>query len=246
MGSDRPGSERLLVWGVRHPMEDKVMKVRLFMAAYVGAAFALAIGAGPAQANIVGNPGFETGAGADADAWNELEIVGGALGATAATDRVNAMPNTGDYSMFLDVVGAPDFGPVAEIQQQTPVGSVIPGKVYDFNFFSKGVAGPGSVGFYEVSWFDGDGSNGGGPQGSATGLQNYSLGAAYAANSQAGLIAPAGADSVFVQIRLVTGAFDGASGSAYIDDVSFTEIPEPASLALLGLGGLALARRRGS
>lgn len=174
-----------------------------------------------ASATAVVNGGFESGAGADADNWNEIEVFGGGLGATATADRDATMPFAGTNAMFLEVVGANDFGPVAEIQQQTLVGSINGGDTYDFSFQSKGVAGPGSVGFYEVLWFDGDGSNGGGPQGSATGLQNYALGGSYSLNQSLGLLAPTAADSVLVQIRLVTGAFAGASGSAYIDDVVF-------------------------
>lgn len=54
-------------------------------------------------------------------------------------------------------------------------------------------------------------------------------------------VVPAGADTA----RLVYAiqSFGGADNQlVYVDDVSFT--PEPASLALLGLGGLALLRRR--
>jgi hypothetical protein len=54
-------------------------------------------------------------------------------------------------------------------------------------------------------------------------------------------VVPAGADTA----RLVYAiqSFGGATTQLlYVDDVSFT--PEPASLALLGLGGLTLLRRR--
>lgn len=194
-----------------------------------------------ASASVV-NGGFESGMGVDADNWNEIEIAGGTAGASAIADRTNAVAHSGDYSMQLSVVGAPDFGPVAEIQQQSMVGSVVAGASYDFSFWAMGTAGPGSVAFYEVSWFDGDGSNGGGPQGSATGLQVFGLAGAWTEYAMTGLIAPTGADSVFISIRLVTGAFDGASGEAFIDDVSF--VPAPGALAFLGLGGLATTRRR--
>ncbi len=49
--------------------------------------------------------------------------------------------------------------------------------------------------------------------------------------------------SVFIQIRLVTGAFDGAEGWAGIDAVTVT--PAPGVLTLLGLAGMAGRRRRG-
>ena len=204
----------------------------------------LAVAASPAAADIVNNGGFELGTGEDADGWNQLEIVGG--GAFADTVRSPggfvASPYEGDFFMYMDVVGASDFGPVSEIQQQTSVGSIIGGNTYEFSFASIGNAGPGTVAFYEVSWFDGDGSNGGGPQGSATGLQTFSLGSEWGLTTVSDLVAPAGADSMFIQIRLVTGAFDGATGWAGIDAVTVT--PAPGALALLGLAGIASRRRR--
>ncbi|MCA9312387.1 MAG: hypothetical protein KDA21_14330 [Phycisphaerales bacterium] len=187
------------------------------------------------------NGGFESGTGTDADNWSQLEIFNGSGNAMA--DRVMTNPASGDWHMAFSVTGAGDgFGPVAEIQQQTAVGSVNPGNSYDFSFLATGVAGPGSVAFYEVSWFDGDGSNGGGPQGSATGLQVFGLTPAYQSYGQSALVAPAGADSVFISIRIVTGAFDGAFGSMDVDDVSFT--PAPGALLVAGMSGCFMLGRR--
>ena len=203
----------------------------------------------PAMGELVTNGGFEAGTGNDADNWNQLEIFGGNQGAAASASRIGPgfgglTPFEGSSYMSLTVNGAPDYGPVAEIQQQTSVGGVIGGTEYDFSFMGAGFAGPGAVAFYEVLWFDGDGSNGGGPQGSATGLQTWTLTENWEMQGMNGLIAPDGADSVLIQIRLVTGAFDGAGGYAGIDAVSMTAIPAPGALALLGLAGIANRRRR--
>jgi hypothetical protein len=197
-----------------------------------------------AGANIASNGGFESGAGQDADNWNEIEIFGGTGGAMSSADRVSGSAYTGDWAMQFNVTGAPDFGPVAEIQQLTANGSVVGGVEYNFSFWAAGTPGPGSVAFYEVLWFDSDGSNGGGPQGSATNLQAFGYGAAYSQIVFSGMVAPTSADSVLIQIRLVTGAFTGASGQLTVDDVSFAAVPAPGALALLGIGGLAAARRR--
>jgi len=203
----------------------------------------LALSASSAMASVT-NGGFELGTGDNADNWNQLEIMAGTLGATANADRSNANPHSGDYAMDLSVLGAPDYGPVAEIQQQLAVGSVIGGQSYDFSFWGTGNLGPGSVAFYEVLWFDGDASDGGGPQGSATGLQSFALSNTYAEYAMTGLIAPTTADTVLIQIRLVTGAFDGAIGNMTVDDVTFSAVPTPASAVLFGLGGFVATRRR--
>lgn len=202
------------------------------LALTVGAALSLVL---PAQAqNYVFNPGFEEGSGADALIWNEIEVGGGTMGASATVDRVMSDPLSGDYSLLLDVVGADDWGPNAEVQQQTAVGSVVPGQSYRFGFSSKGDAGPGTVASYDLLWFDGDGSNGGGPQGNATGTQNLAMGPDYAPNAHTGLVAPPNADSVLIQIRVLTGAFDGALGSANIDDVYFEPESPPANFLANG------------
>jgi hypothetical protein len=214
---------------------------RLFRTVLPAAAIGLLL-TNPASAEAVVNGGFET-AGADptdAVGWTQLEIAGaGDNGATANTDRTLVNPRTGTSAMLLEVSGSPLFGPVAEIQQLTTPGSVTAGELYDFELFATGVLGPGAVGSYAVQWFQ----DGVGPIGFAS-QGNYAVGPTYTQTLVEDLLAPSGADSVLIQVRMVTGAFTGAAGNATVDDVSFALVPEPASLTLLGLGTLGLIGRR--
>jgi hypothetical protein len=57
------------------------------------------------------------------------------------------------------------------------------------------------------------------------------------------IVAPANTAYGRVVLRTVDWQ-DGIAGAIYFDNVSVTVVPEPISLALLGLGGLLLMRRR--
>lgn len=207
----------------------KRVMVQLCAAALLGTA---------ANANLIGNGGFELGTGADADNWTEF-----AIGIDASVQRVAEMPYSGSYAVKALVDYKTATGTKAEILQQTATGSVTPGQAYDFSFFAKGLAGPGVVGFYQVQWLDSDGSHGGGVKGAGPMVQfGTSLTGDYRQFSQIGLIAAAGADAAFISIRLEGGAFVGSTGYMYVDNVSL--IPEPATLSLLGIGGLLLRRRK--
>jgi len=88
--------------------------------------------------------------------------------------------------------------------------------------------GAGSVGVYQQT---------SGPQAGATNWIPYSVSG----------MAPTGAVSAELLIGWANGGLDGNSGgqSAFADDATFTSpVPEPTTLSLLGLGGMALLARR--
>lgn len=59
-------------------------------------------------------------------------------------------------------------------------------------------------------------------------------------------LAPAGATQALVEIGWINGGLDGNTGgqSAFATSTSFTAVPEPASLSMIGMGGMALLARR--
>lgn len=200
-------------------------------------------GSARVAADIVVNGGFELGTGADADNWNQFEVA--TPPALASVDRVNMMQATGDWAMELSVTGSSmSVGTNAEIQQLTALNSITPGSSYDMSFLAKAAnIGPGVVVFMEVQWLDSDGSDGGGVKGSS-GLVQFagSLTNVYQSFGFTGIVAAPGSDAALVDIRMNGGAFDGSDGLMYVDDVRLT--PEPGSLVLLAIGGIALLRRR--
>lgn len=68
--------------------------------------------------------------------------------------------------------------------------------------------------------------------------------ASYSAFGFTGLV-PAGADTARIVYAIQSfGTAPLGNGTVYVDDMSFTVVPEPTTLTLLGLGGLALIAAR--
>lgn len=197
-----------------------------------------------ASANIVLNAGFEAGSGTDAADW--AEILGGPSGTVG---RSMAMPHSGSYSAYMsfDHINNPAAGGAYFIEQNQPVGSITALESYDLSFFAK-VDSTNFVGmdtFVQILWLDQDGSNGGGVRGEQlTSLIGLGITDSYQQFSLNGLVAAEGADSFLLRFQLSAGAVTDIANGLYVDDVSLTQVPAPASAALLGLGGLVATRRR--
>lgn len=194
--------------------------------------------------NILQNSGFEAGSGADAADW--MEIVGGGAGVSV---RSNLSPYSGAYSAYLafDHINNPAAGGAYFIEQVLPAGSVDPLLSYDLSFYAKTDTTnfTGMDTFFQILWLDQDGSHGGGVQGEQlTSLIGLGINDSYQQFSINGLAVPSGADSLLIRFQISAGAIGDIANALYVDDATLTQIPAPASAALLGLGGLVAARRR--
>lgn len=59
-------------------------------------------------------------------------------------------------------------------------------------------------------------------------------------------VAPAGTEFINPVIAIETFSANGTPGNLFVDNASLSVVPEPSSVALLGLGSLALLKRRRS
>ena len=195
------------------------------------AAFALI--ANQASANLITNPGFETG---DLTGWLALGLSGSSTITVEGTD--NGPSAAGTHDAFennqAEALGL-------TLQQTTANGSATAGTVYYSYDLKLGTAAVGGVFFVEIFAQNSVGAVIGG-----SGLLGNYTPANWTTYSGS-FVAPANTDHLTIQFEANTGAAAGSVSSMHVDNVDLHQavVPEPATLSLVGLGllGVLMARR---
>ncbi|MEM9347204.1 MAG: PEP-CTERM sorting domain-containing protein [Planctomycetota bacterium] len=204
-----------------------------------------ALTAGSALAvDVIANGGFEAGTGTDADGWQEVGLQ------PATRDASN--PFAGQFALKLEAIGSTGVGPNSVGLQNSIEDGGLPSlaelSTVDVSFYWASDFGPGGVASAAARILDGTGNivADTGAVGLADNGGTYTLVNLPTLNVPAFGADPADEYAVFIEFSAAAGAFDGSFSGGFIDNVvaEGTLVPEPGSLALLGLGGLAAFRRR--
>ena len=156
-------------------------------------------------------------------------------------------PAFASTGLFGGEVNNPGGSPSSAVIKQANIGQGIvePGDTIEISFDARGETAAGGVVFPEFfSELDGGGVSkaeilGGGPLPLSSAFQTFSFTTTAGDNVDGG---------VSLQFAVITGGDANSAARLEVDNVSVTVdvIPEPAGLAALGLGGLALLARRRS
>lgn len=201
------------------------------------ASFLLACGASAALGqNLLTNPGFE-------DGLNGWSVFGNAYAETNNPPQFEAYEGQGLVSMFGNFTGG--FNVTGIFQEF----AAAEGEAWTMDAYSRHWSGDAMIGqgapdsnwvVMKLAFFDAGSNEIGAAE--RTILDGTFETDVWHDNDPVTGIAPAGTVKVQSFILYLQPLFDG--GAAHIDNVSVTMVPAPGALALLGLGGLAIRRRR--
>ena len=195
----------------------------------------LLIGNSVTAANLILNPGFETG---DSTDWLAL---GQGVGASITILSGNNGPSApGTFSAFMsNTIPANNLA----LQQSTALGDAFPGLV-NFSFDIEGVTSTnGGVLFVHI-W---DINSTGGVIDQGPGLLGpYFPSISTWSTISGSFTAPANVNHFEIEFDCTTGAAPGSAEAVRIDNVSLTQVPEPASISLAALSLLGVWKLRRS
>ena len=195
--------------------------------------FALCASQASAQ-NLVENPSFEdptVTTGSANDVWFRF-----GSGANGTSSESTVMPRTGSRHIAMQLVGPNQFAGVFQNLNQT----ITPGQIVQFSGWARNASGAPFNATQEIK-LEWQGS----PNPPQNRLDDLTLGSDYEQFTHTG-VAPAGTTGLVVTYAI--SSFGAGQGDAmiFLDDISVTIVPEPATVGMLGLGlGLyGLMRRR--
>lgn len=220
------------------------MKIRAAVAAVV---MASGVGSGLAYAgpNLLNNPGFESDLGFDfSNVTNWNGFFGGSAGTfLEAFNTTGATPRSGDKALVTTIRAGTSTnngynGFTGHVQT---VFGITPGALYELSVYARTNPSINNGAEFRVEWQNAAGTE--------ISRLNVTIDAALTSSYQKfslSELAPAGAARAVIVLAVQSFQNNGSASDTSVawDDASFSVIPAPGAVALLGLGGLAAGRRR--
>jgi hypothetical protein len=177
--------------------------------------------------NQLANPGFESPLTVPSTSVGDWFPFGS--GAGGAATQVGTMPRSGQMHMDLTTIGSAQF---AGVYQDLPA---TPGQTVVFKGWHKAVGDDLATHEIKIEWP-------GSPNGQNR-IDVFNITSDYTQFTHSAVV-PAGSATARVTYAISSFGMGQGDATTYIDDFEAWVTPEPTSAGLLGLGLLALVRRR--